>query len=693
MPKGGKEFYMKDPKGFDVVSSLTRWFNDHQVGATLKEVDAFVDANRGTIQLVADAWYPMLRQNDVIWRLLSCVPEATSDFFKAFNCCKQWDGEILTWIRRQGPVDDSIQLPPPFDTCDFKEIHEVFNYPKRAPLVDAPWLEAEARDKFLSCMMHTKTSGTSMDELRGEAGRTYNVFRPYLPIIRKWLDEVLPSVEDLQKAVRNLDQYDFSAGAVMDACTNPFCKWFRARYYTWRADRMLEVNTYPDPVARRNPIEEFFRSAEDTSRLSGWSQPSWKDMAVYERKAKASVPRYVVKAMTVPKQLTSLRTVCPEDSWHARVQGALSKCVRRKWENLGLDKLFCYKYQERSRAAAALGAKAGQFATIDSTAASDTVFRDWIREIDHPSLNYLLEYMPTHVKWGSTMYPMEMFGTMGSPLTFDVEMIIFYIDCRLSELLCHFGDTEDTAKLPAWHYIDVIFIVGDDLSVPNCWAETLLDVMVALHRIPNREKTYHSGPYRESCGAEYLGNLDVSGIYYPRGLVITDDINSVRWDGYKEEYVSPIISLIDHHNDLVDHGWYESAERILTFISGEVDVSVGLDVTGMFQNTLRGLSATLVEEPDGSRHASTFFNVPKNGHILLYSPKVTWVDAEPSRKCWCGEVSSSVFDALKKEWERNIVSLKGRYVIEGGGSRSLRIDYASSVHKQARVTLELQPHA
>lgn len=676
---------------FNTEASLARWYTSHSIHSSAEGQKEFVDANAATIDFVGRAWLPMLYSNDTLWQLLKCA-NVTDDFFKTYNCIKQWDDKALEWVSGQPECQSDIQLPPPFNGITFQELHQAAGYPKRTPLIAADWLEQEAHDKFLTAMFHTKEDQDDPDGLRGEAGRRYDFFKPYLPMIRRWLDEVLPGVGTLREAIRNIDQFDFSPGAVMDACTNPFCKWFRAKYYTWRVDSTLEVTVYPDPVAHRNGVEEAFRA------LGSEEPRSWRQAELDGRMARAIVPKYVVKAITVPKQLSSYRVVCPERAYNSRIQNALMKCVRSFWEEQGLDRMFCFRDQDLSRTAAYTGAATGRFATIDSTSASDTVFRDWIREIDHPSLTFLSEYMPTHVKWGNEVYPMQMFGTMGSALTWYVMMVILYVDIRLSEVLTQFGEERDAAKQPVADYIGKIFFVGDDEVVPSEWAETVLDVMRLLHRIPNQEKTYITGPYRESCGIEALGSRDISRIFYPRGLVMTDDLSEAVWDGKKEAYTSPIISLINHHNELVKKGYTDTATVVRNMIAAQVDLCVGLDPVGMFSDTIVGTSGTLVLNSKEERSTSVFFEVPQNGGVLLYSPVMRWVDAAPARKCWCDGVPKGVFNTLMHSWEQEVVAAKGRYANEFKGipnaypAYTMRNNYCANVHKKPHVTLELVKH-
>lgn len=681
---------MSIPNGFDTKSSLERWFNNHALNLTEKEREVFVTSNFATIDLVGRAWRPMLFSNEVIADLLKCA-DATDDFFKAYSCLKGWDERALEWVSSQPYITDDVQLPPPFHNVSFSELHQIAGYPKRAPLVNADWLEYEAQQKFLNSMHNSNQD--EPDSLLGEAGRDYYVFHSYLPAIRRMLDEVLPTVAEMQKSLRNLDPFAFSPGAVADACTNPFCKWFRARYYTWSVDSTLDYNVYPDPVAHRNLVEESFRTL-----ANDWHSISERELAVSARIAKAIRPRYAVKAMCVPKQLNALRVVCPERAYNAQLQNALMLCIRSFWKRRKLDGMFCWANQELSRQAAREGAATGRFATVDSTAASDTIFRDWMREINHPSLNFLMEYMPTHVKWGSKVYPMEMFGTMGSPLTWYVMMVMLYVECRLSEAITHFGEEIDVLRRSVRGYIGQLFFVGDDVVLPAEWADTLMDVMRRLYRIPNAEKTFVTGPYRESCGIEALGNRDISRVYYPRGLVFADDLSPAKWDAMKEAYVSPVLSLVSHHNELRARGYEASAEVIRMAIAGAVRLDIGLDPIGMFSDTIVGTSGTVVKSPTGEESTSVFFEVPRNGSVLLYSPKLKWVDAAPSKKCWCDGVPANLFHVLEKDWEREIFFTRGNYVDEFKGiddaypALTQKVDYASNVHKIPYVTLELVSH-
>jgi hypothetical protein len=612
--------------------------------------------------------------------------DGTFNFFATYQECTSLADELIH------ELDSTGNLPVPFHLCNAKRLLTVLRYPKRMPLKLADWLVREAKEKFFYHMDLNNKFIDNPDAIAPQYCRDYPIVRMYKKLIHSWLDEILPPVWWFDE---NPDPFTFSPGAVADACTNPFCKWFRAEHSMRRHGKLLPIPVI-DPVAHRNPIEEVLRPVTYVN-ANAWGRnyavtsmdgtvryvtcPGWNEIA--DKRVLSDA--YYVKPITVPKQINAVRVVCPERAYNARLQNHIDKQLRKWWERIHLDKVFCHGDQEVNRERAWRGSLWNNIATIDSTAASDTVHRDLIDAIDHPTLTYLMGFMPTAVVWGRTTRWLGMFGTMGSPLTFDVEMIIFYIAVRLGMVLHDFGLDADTSQLRP---VDTgITVVGDDIAVKAEYAEIVLQVLTAFNMRPNSAKTFIEGHYKESCGGEYVDGNDVSGTYWPRGLSV-DDVDNTRWDGWRERYTSPLISLVSHCRDLASAGFDSAAESIRQFISEQYDLGFGLDPTAEWPDTITGNSLYAFEDQAGSRRFSSILSFRENEAVLMYSPHVTWLTAaKPKSTCWCQGVPDEVLEMLLDEWR---YYSHDTYVVDHEAAYSMRRE--PRVHMVPRTTLELSRH-
>jgi hypothetical protein len=157
------------------------------------------------------------------------------------------------------------------------------------------------------------------------------------------------------------------------------------------------------------------------------------------------------------------------------------------------------------------GSISGKYATIDLSSASDTVAESFAYYVlPDCYLRYTRRYRNTYMSINGDWLIKRMFATSGDPLCFDTEAMIFLSIA----LAC--GDIVST--FTGIDYLSPA-VYGDDIVIDNRLFETMMDILRILRFIPNGEKSFGTGGYRESCGVEYYYGYDVSTIYWPRAFV------------------------------------------------------------------------------------------------------------------------------------------------------------------------------
>lgn len=154
-------------------------------------------------------------------------------------------------------------------------------------------------------------------------------------------------------------------------------------------------------------------------------------------------------------------------------------------------------------------------ATIDSTAASDTVTMLQVKELlgDH------FYDLFNRVRLGRVKLPsgqnlnMSKAFTMGDPACFLVETLVFWIIGVLSSYVYCLFNPQTIQKTK--QIFSAISAYGDDLEVHEDVFCTALDFMEHYGFIPNVEKSF-KGIYRESCGVECFSNTLFKGVKWPR---------------------------------------------------------------------------------------------------------------------------------------------------------------------------------
>lgn len=197
---------------------------------------------------------------------------------------------------------------------------------------------------------------------------------------------------------------------------------------------------------------------------------------------------------TVPKDSLIDRPICIEPELNMFFQKAIGAMLKRRLKRRGIN----LSDQKRNQFLARLGSLTGLLATIDLTAASDSVAmricelllpREWFEAMCITRSPYVHK----DGKW----VRLEKMSSMGNGFTFELESLIFW---ALSMSVCTSNGVS----------VEDLSVYGDDIVVPSVCAESLIELLATLGFKANKNKTFFSGPFRESCGKHYFLGADVS---------------------------------------------------------------------------------------------------------------------------------------------------------------------------------------
>lgn len=214
-----------------------------------------------------------------------------------------------------------------------------------------------------------------------------------------------------------------------------------------------------------------------------------------------SVPVEVTPARLnfVPKNAKTHRSVCVEAGLNIMFQLALGKIMAKRLAAFGVD----IRDQSLNQRRALEGSLTGALATLDLSSASDTVSLEIVYELLPLDWAALLSYgrssrveLPT-----GALLTQEKFSSMGNGFTFPLETLIFW---GLAAACC---DRDSDAT-----------VYGDDIVIPSDRFELLQEVLHYAGFVTNVTKSFHTGPFRESCGKDYFRGYDVRP-FYAKGWV------------------------------------------------------------------------------------------------------------------------------------------------------------------------------
>lgn len=219
---------------------------------------------------------------------------------------------------------------------------------------------------------------------------------------------------------------------------------------------------------------------------------------------------------TVPKNAKTDRVIAIEPLLNMFLQKGIGGVIRRRLRRVGID----LNDQTPNQRLALEGSKTGSFATIDLSAASDSVSYELVRRLLPPDWLSAMELCRSRtgvLPSGEKIY-YQKFSSMGNGYTFELESLIFWaLISAVQSLLRVEGST--------------FLVYGDDLVVPTDWARPVIEVLSYAGFSCNEKKTFVDGPFRESCGKHYFRGVDVTPFYVRKDMNVEQTLlfaNNVR---------------------------------------------------------------------------------------------------------------------------------------------------------------------
>jgi hypothetical protein len=284
-----------------------------------------------------------------------------------------------------------------------------------------------------------------------------------------------------------------------------------------------------------------------------------------------------VRVVAVPKTLKTPRIIAIEPTCMQYVQQGLMAKFVQYLESPTVEGLRCnpfpnpgYGYvgfsdQEPNQLLAKRGSLSGNLATLDLSEASDRVSNQLVRAMleNFPNLAEGVDSCRSRRADvpGHGVIRLAKFASMGSALTFPIEAMVFSTIVMMGvarALNCPF----DRNLLERFR--GQVRVYGDDIIVPVTYAESVSSLLETFGFRVNRDKSFWTGEFRESCGKEYFRGHDVSITRVRRGLPS------------ELTHVEEIISTVSLRNQLYKAGLWETArfldERLYRVLRGNYPI-------------------------------------------------------------------------------------------------------------------------
>lgn len=254
--------------------------------------------------------------------------------------------------------------------------------------------------------------------------------------------------------------------------------------------------------ARLQCSHEFVPAASDL--LS--EVPAWIAQHAHEQDDERFVVSVDVvpgKLVFVPKNAKTMRSIIVEPVINSFFQKGYGSYIRERLLSCGID----LRDQTRNQFLACQGSVYGDLATMDLSSASDTISKEVVKELLPIEWYDTLERLRTRtvVLPDGTACVQDKFSSMGNAYTFELESLIFY---SLAYGVCRLLHKST----------EMVSVYGDDIIIPSTAFGKLSSILTQLGFSVNQEKSYATGGFRESCGADFLHGSSVRP-YYQKSLI------------------------------------------------------------------------------------------------------------------------------------------------------------------------------
>lgn len=304
--------------------------------------------------------------------------------------------------------------------------------------------------------------------------------------LSKLLGESLPSYEVLTEWSRH------GPGANLDTCSGLVSIYHK--YETWPYSCTIDAYRYARFAIESD--QRWFGALQDSYRERN-NIP--KHFPICIKEFWASVLKVVDgnRIAFVPKNAKTERSIAIEPALNLYLQLGVDGYIRRRLKRYDVD-LDDQTKNQRLAFQGSLKDDSKSFVTIDLAAASDTMSLKLMELLLPPDwYRYLVDLRsPSGSLDGKDLF-YEKISSMGNGYTFALESSIFasaifgvqkYLHGRIKPKSCA--------------------IFGDDLIVEKDIADMVITVLAKFGFTINAEKSFLSGPIRESCGTDWFqGNL------------------------------------------------------------------------------------------------------------------------------------------------------------------------------------------
>lgn len=361
--------------------------------------------------------------------------------------------------------------------------------------------EERAREKYSASEERCRKSNIRLRKLRVSALRTR--FRAKLTWMREWIESVIGFEPDLPAIYSGCD---FSTGASIGVHGDR-TNLFRKIEAPWTCTP--SAMPYVLSAVKCNPQLSLALLGQEIGSGAVCLDPLEIDAIVQRKLVRCDYN----KISFVPKTARVSRPIAVEPIGNSFIQKGIEKSLKNKLRSVGID----LSDQSRNSELARIGSTDGSLFTLDLSSASDCVSIELVRLLFPEAWWNLFDSTrsPSYLVDGK-IHRYHKIASMGNGFCFPLETLIFSAALRA----CLVAGSGTVPREVRRH----IAVYGDDIIGPVEVYDDVVELLAFLGFIPNKDKSYNAGGFRESCGADWYNGLDVRPVYLDYHLTDLSDI-------------------------------------------------------------------------------------------------------------------------------------------------------------------------
>lgn len=202
---------------------------------------------------------------------------------------------------------------------------------------------------------------------------------------------------------------------------------------------------------------------------------------------------------SVPKDFRKRRPISVEPMFNMLLQKNIGDFIRFRLRRVGIDINSQQDFHKWI-----LMNQADIYSTIDQSDASDRISTELVRALLPPEwFTYLNRIRSRKTKMTDDKWvELNKFASQGNGFIFELETLIFYSIAKAA-IDYH---TQDSVNC-------LVSAYGDDVIVPEQFFHAVVNAYERFGFKVNTEKSFHTGPFKESCGVDIFYGEDVRPVY------------------------------------------------------------------------------------------------------------------------------------------------------------------------------------